>query len=238
VKRFSLILLVCATQNILAQHDSVKLKARSVIIPSILISYGIGGTYTEIGKRSNRNVQSALYTAGQSTHVDDYLALAPTAAVYGLNLVGLKGKHNFKDRTVLIGTSYTLLLPVVLGTKKMSGILRPDGSEYTSFPSGHTAYAFASAEFLRLEYQDISPWYGIAGYSVATATAGLRMYNNRHWLSDVAAGAGLGILSTQAAYWMHPWLSKHIFKEKKTSTVSLLPQVTPTQVSIAFHARF
>ena len=97
-------------------------------------------------------------------------------------------------------------------TKEATGILRPDRSTYNSFPSGHTAIAFASAEFLRMEYKDVSVWYGIAGYTVATAVGGLRVYNNRHWFSDVLTGAGVGILSTQLASSVQPWLSQKLFK--------------------------
>jgi membrane-associated phospholipid phosphatase len=91
---------------------------------------------------------------------------------------------------------------------------RPDGSSNNSFPSGHTANAFMGAEFLYQEYKDVSPWYGIAGYVVATGTGLFRMYNNRHWFSDVVAGAGFGILSTKVAYWIYPWMKEKIFKEK------------------------
>ena len=38
------------------------------------------------------------------------------------------------------------------------------------------------------------------------------MYNNRHWLTDVAAGAGIGILSTKIAYWLYPFLNSKLFK--------------------------
>ena len=44
------------------------------------------------------------------------------------------------------------------------------------------------------EYKDVSVWYGISGYIVATGTGFFRIYNNKHWLTDVAAGAGIGIL--------------------------------------------
>jgi hypothetical protein len=71
----------------------------------------------------------------------------------------------------------------------MTRIERPDGSSYN--PSlGHTANAFASAEFLWQEYKDVI-WYGISGYIIASGTGVLRIYNNRHWLTDVAAGAGI-----------------------------------------------
>ena len=59
----------------------------------------------------------------------------------------------------------------VLGVKKLTHELRPDGSDYYSFPSGHTTEAFASAEFLRQEYKDVSPWYATAGYVAAAQPA-------------------------------------------------------------------
>jgi hypothetical protein len=37
-------------------------------------------------------------------------------------------------------------------------------------PFGHTANAFASAEFLWQEYKDVSIWYGISGYIIASGT--------------------------------------------------------------------
>lgn len=47
-----------------------------------------------------------------------------------------------------------------------------------------------------------------------------RMANEKHWLTDVATGAGIGILSTKIAYWIHPLIKKTIFKDiAKTSGV-------------------
>lgn len=48
------------------------------------------------------------------------------------------------------------------------------------------------------------------------------MYNNRHWLTDVIAGAGVGILSVQAAYWLYPVVTRMLFG-KRASNVSLSP---------------
>ncbi len=64
------------------------------------------------------------------------------------------------------------------------------------------------------EYKDVSPWYGITGYVVAAGTGAFRIYNNRHWLTDVVAGAGIGILSTKAAYWLYPTVN-NLFSSKK-----------------------
>ena len=87
--------------------------------------------------------------------------------------------------------SNTLTGIAVSKLKTQTAILRPDGSSNRSFPSGHTAEAFAAAEFMNQEYKHLSPWYGIAGYTLATATGTLRVLNNSHWLSDVIMGAGL-----------------------------------------------
>ena len=130
-------------------------------------------------------------------------------------MVGIKGKHNFKERTIILGTSYLIMSASVLSLKSITKVERPDGSAFNSFPSGHTATAFASAEFLWQEYKDVSIWYGITGYLVAAGTGAFRIYNDKHWLTDVVAGAGIGILSTKVAYWMFPYINKHIFKSNK-----------------------
>ena len=71
--------------------------------------------------------------------------------------------------------------------------------------------AFMAATMLHKEYGTTrSPWYSIGGYTVATAAAVSRMLNNKHWLSDVMVGAGIGILSTEVGY----FLTDLIFKDK------------------------
>jgi membrane-associated phospholipid phosphatase len=73
------------------------------------------------------------------------------------------------------------------------------------------AIAFASAELLRLEYKEVSPWYGIGGFAVAGLTAYLRLYNDQHWFGDVVAGAGIGVLSAKLANLLYPWVHKTFF---------------------------
>ena len=47
-----------------------------------------------------------------------------------------------------------------------------------------------------------SPWYSIGAYTAATLTGLSRQMNNKHWLSDVLVGAGIGILSTEVGYYL------------------------------------
>jgi membrane-associated phospholipid phosphatase len=154
--------------------------------------------------------------------VDNFSIVVPVVAVYALNLAGVKGKHNFVDRTALYGMSYLIGTGVVGSIKRLSGVIRPDSSNRYSFPSGHTAQAFIAAEFMRQEYKDVSPWYGVAGYAVAATTGYLRMYNNKHWFNDVIAGAGIGIISTRLSYWLYPKI-KNIFVRGKDNITVIMP---------------
>ncbi len=67
----------------------------------------------------------------------------------------------------------------------------PFTSSYTSFPSGHTTTAFAIASVLAHGYKD-KLWIVLSSYSVATLVGISRIYDGKHWASDVLAGAALG----------------------------------------------
>ncbi len=212
-----------------AQIDSVHVNQKfhysQLILPSALISYGVVGLQSDELQKINRNVRDEI-KGFITTDADDVLVAAPALAVYGLNAAGIKGRHDFRDRTVIIITSAIFTYSTVLGLKGATGVFRPDGSTSDSFPSGHTATAFAGAEFLHQEYKHKSVWYGIAGYTVATFSGFLRMSNDRHWLTDVAAGAGIGILGTKAAYYIQPTISELIFSgddEKHDKTIFIYP---------------
>jgi membrane-associated phospholipid phosphatase len=88
-----------------------------------------------------------------------------------------------------------------LGRPRPEQSLDADGyspfSGQASLPSGHTAMAFALATSLA---DDIHrPLATVGLYGMATAVAWSRMNDNRHWLSDVAAGALVGITSAKLA---------------------------------------
>ena len=58
---------------------------------------------------------------------------------------------------------------------------------------------------LAIEYGEQHKWVPYAAYGVATTVGVMRMANNKHYISDVLFGAGLGILSMKAAYWTHQY---------------------------------
>lgn len=143
-------------------------------------------------------------------HYDDYLQYVPAAAMLGMKIGGVKSRSSWGRMLVSDAFSAIIMTGAVNLLKSQANITRPDGSNKHSFPSGHTATAFMTATMMHKEYGEVSPWYSIGAYTVATATGLSRMINNKHWLSDVLVGAGFGILSTELGY----YLADLIFKEK------------------------
>lgn len=218
----------------------LKFNYKSLIIPTIFIGYGIIGLESGQIKGFNTGISNEVTEdIDEKTSIDDFSQYVPIASLYGLNAFGVKSKNNFKDKTIILTTSYLLMGLTVNTFKKTTSVQRPDGSGFNSFPSGHTATAFMGAELMMQEYKDVSVWYGISGYIVATGTGLFRMYNNKHWLSDVVAGAGIGILSAKAGYWLFPYVNK-IFnsnKNKKMQTV-FLPSYNGKQVGFGLVSKF
>jgi membrane-associated phospholipid phosphatase len=195
-----------------------KFKPTQLIVPALLIGVGTTGLVSDWMKYQNREIRDELQeNIDRRITIDDFTQLAPTAAMYALRLCGVHGRHGYGGMTVLAGTSAALMGVTVLVLKNATRVERPNGSARNSFPSGHTAMAFMGAELLRREYWEVSPWIGVAGYAVAAGTGFFRMYNNRHWLTDVLAGAGIGILSVQAAYWLYPAINRTLFKKRADS---------------------
>lgn len=140
--------------------------------------------------------------------IDDYIQYAPALAVYGVTLCGAEAKHNFRDRTIVMASSYLLTAGAVNLLKATIDVKRPDSNALNSFPSGHTATAFTGAHILFREYKDVSPWIGVGGYIVAAATGALRVVNKRHRISDVIMGAGIGIAAAELGYILLPLIQK------------------------------
>ena len=203
--------------------DSVyKPSYKKLIIPTVFIGFGVVSLNSDALKNLN---SSTKYEIGehQPKHItlDNYTQYLPAAMVYGYNLAGIKGKHNFKERTIIYGTSQLISAAFVLPLKHLIKEERPDGSNSLSFPSGHTATAFFFFFFLFREYKDENIWLALSGYPIAAFTGIYRAFNDKHWVGDIVAGAGFGILSTEIAYWIFPIVNK-IFKNNESKGVTFI----------------
>ena len=250
MKKVTLLLIIILQANQFFAQDStdiptpllkkdLKFKYEALIIPATLVGFGVIGLESESIKNINNSARDEIKEhIDEKLSIDDFSQYAPFASVYALNAFGVKGKNNFKDRTIILTTAYLIMGGTAEILKSTSTVERPDGTSSNSFPSGHTATAFMGAEFLYQEYKDVSIWYGISGYAVAAGTGFFRMYNNRHWLTDVAAGAGIGILSTKIAYWVHPFIKETLFKDKKDTNGIIVPFYNGKEYGLGAVVRF
>ena len=158
--------------------------------------------------QANRKLQ-ALATFVRTTAAPGSYVIGTTMYAVGrlaknekLASLGLHGSE-----ALLVGDGVAGVIKMVVGRQRpsvepgnpnsyefMRGL--KGGDEYRSFPSGHTVAAFAAAAAVTAETSRNAPntrW--IVG-PILYAGAGLvgisRMYNNRHWASDVIIGAGIG----------------------------------------------
>lgn len=138
--------------------------------------------------------------------------LAPFDAKYSFALMGgflaqglLANNKKSVSTSFLMLESYSLAMLFVRIPKNLLGRRRPDAwppsDSYdwagpfkgAGFPSGHTTAAFAVASVLANQYHE-QKWVPVMAYSVATLVGASRIYENKHWLTDVVAGAAIGTL--------------------------------------------
>lgn len=175
---------------------------------------------------------------GLSTFVTNFGAAYEGYTLAAFGVYGWVFKNQKMKTTTLLATqSYIVAGAVEALGKFVSGRQRPnylaDGATdpsptfhgpsfsakhgSTSFPSGHTTAAFAAATVYAEEYRDL-PWVPFVSYGAATLIGLSRITENKHWISDVFAGAGLGYvtgLQVVRNYHRYAYLQNH--KEKKGS---------------------
>ncbi|MEJ8803713.1 phosphatase PAP2 family protein [Pontibacter sp. H249] len=210
------------TRSQLQEGSNKRFLTRAVVPAAALIGLGIytmqdNGFYSSHDLRDVRHKHAPNFR----TKVDDYLLFIPAAYMYGFNAFSSQNRHDIGRQTGLLLASGALTSALVWPTKKLTNIDRPNGENH-AFPSGHTAYAFTIATVVDKEFRHKSPWISVGSYTIAGATGAFRVLNNKHWMADVLAGAGVGILSVNTVYWLHDKL----FQNKGLNT-TVLPTVLP-----------
>lgn len=191
--------------TLITENQNFRFEYKKLILPAGLMTAGflsdLGGSES-LEKEIAEERTEHLF--GFQNKIDDYVQFVPFAALYGFEWLGMTPRTDWQNRTAIMMKAQVINLGTVFLLKKSINEVRPDGTYY-SFPSGHTANAFAGATLLSIEYGQNHKWVPYAAYTLASGVGVMRMVNNKHYISDVLFGAGLGILSVKVAYWTHQY---------------------------------
>ncbi len=171
-----------------------------IVVASTTSLFAVDKNIQEFAASNNTIFQNNLFKIDEY-YGSFYTTLLP-AGLYGYGLF----TANSKIRQLGLGTAEAFIYSgLVTGILKiLIGRRRPfagDGNmffapiqftnnDYQSFPSGHTTVAFAVSTVMA-NYLDNIYWKTF-WYGSASMVAYARMYNNKHWVSDVALGAAIG----------------------------------------------
>lgn len=216
--------------NINAQDTSAQKFWKKTIVPASLIGTGLILNGSDFEHNFRKNIREKTGDDFECK-IDDYLQYAPIAELYICDILGAKAKNHWFDQTKYLFVSNVLSAAIVLGLKHTTLKTRPNGSPY-AFPSGHTTLSFTNATVLYNEFKDSSPFLAYSGYFFSTTTGAFRILNDKHWLSDVLTGAGIGIIVTNLVYYFEPFKSYNPFLKSKN--ISIIPQIDNNKMGIYF----
>ena len=222
------------------EYQDFRIRPQQIIVPAAMITVGAVAVANPRLCEMKTDVHDAMQRGRGShrkIHVETWATLT---AQIGVIALGPKPKHSFIDRMLVKATSYALLYSTMPVVKRCVREPRPDGKSAHSFPSLKTANAFMAAEQIRIE----RGWaWGMGMYTFAAGIGVLQMYNDRAYVNDVLAGAGMGILATHAAYWLLPherrWFGLDKKKRHNDRNMVVLPtyDMTTQTVGVAFAAQ-
>lgn len=241
---FTIILLLHL--SVKGQKDSLSIKnskpqksfLKQSILPLSLITTGLIINYSN-GTFGKENIQERIQNDFPDFHsnADDYLLFVPVAMMYTADMLKIKSKNDAFTQTKYLAIAGITNSLITYTIKSLSKEERPDGSSNDSFPSGHTSNAFVMATVLHHEFVDTSPWLAYSGYLFATTTGIFRVLNNKHWVSDVLVGAGIGIIVTDLIYRFEPLKNWNPFKNKKNKVI-LSPTYTDNKFGFYANIQF
>ena len=216
--------------NINAQDTTVQKFWKKTIVPAALIGTGLALN----GSDFEHNFRHAIRekTGDDFEYkIDNYFQYVPVVELYISDIWGVKAKNHWFDQTKYLFISNILTTAITQGLKHTTLKIRPNGAPY-AFPSGHTTLAFTNATVLYNEFKDSSPFLAYSGYFFSTTTGAFRILNDKHWLSDILTGAGIGIIATNLVYYFEPFKSFNPFLKSKN--VSIIPQIDNSKLGFYF----
>jgi membrane-associated phospholipid phosphatase len=209
--------------TITAINNQDKISYKQFIAPTVLITAGTLLLNTKLNDDLQSNAND-FFGENFHTNADNFLLFVPVAQIYLGKSFGFKPKNDFQHQTINIIFANAIGAAVFTSLKYTVKEERPDQSDDLSFPSGHTSIAFTNAALLYYEYKDSNLWYASSGFLFATVTGILRIANNKHYTSDVLAGAGIGLASGLVVSYWNPFQSMTFGKKNKT-TAFVYPQI-------------
>ena len=174
----------------------------------------------------------------ENKQVVDILQYGPMAFPWIMKICGAPTRSGWGRMATSHATATIAMAGSVYLLKDNVRSLRPDGTDYRSFPSGHTAWAYMGATMIARELGWKSPWYTMGAYTIASAVAMQRVADSRHHPADVAAGAGIGILATQLGYYIGDIIFKDRQIDNHASTGNEIINTTHLSLSNTFGIPF
>jgi membrane-associated phospholipid phosphatase len=209
--------------------------ALRIAVPSLLVGVGVlahSPRFNQTMYQAKLDMQAESQEAFGTLDahgIDDYTRHLPLAIAYGLLATGHHGARPAASFTLIYLLAHELDEGVVSNLKRLSAEPRPyDPRDLTSFPSSHTSQAFLTATLLHEQYGHQHPWVSVAGYSVAAATGTMRVLGNKHWATDVLAGAGIGFLSAETVWRVYPALVR-LLPTKLSTKLLVVPTYSAGQ---------
>ena len=191
-----------AAETLIHHYEALRLR-EEMRFTSEGIQPLVRGIVMSITERGYQKSPAPFSEPADKTDLIDYVpAAAPLATAWILRAAGVESRSSLRRMATATGVSLALAGGLTLGLNHFIDEMSPDESSAHALPSGHAALAFTSATLLSREYGHYSPWVSIGSYTCATASQALRLYHHRHWINDIFVGAGIGIVSTNLAYYL------------------------------------
>lgn len=114
--------------TVVTQNSLSKIKFKQLIIPTVLLSYGIIGLESDQLKLFNSEIKEEVDEhIDKRLTIDDIAQYSPAVTALGLDAIGIKGKNKFKDKAIILSTSYIIMGLTVETLKHTTNEQRPDG---------------------------------------------------------------------------------------------------------------